>query len=81
GDAGVTVVSGLAAGIDAAAHEGALETAGGTCAVVGTGPDLVYPTHHRDLAERIAERGLVLSAFPVGTPPRADHFPRRNRLI
>ena len=81
GDAGVTVVSGLAAGIDAAAHEGALETVGGTCAVVGTGPDLVYPTHHRDLAERIAECGLVLSAFPVGTPPRADHFPRRNRLI
>ncbi|WP_449413965.1 DNA-processing protein DprA [Pandoraea soli] len=81
GDAGVTVVSGLAAGIDAAAHEGALETAGGTCAVVGTGVDLVYPTRHRDLAERIAERGLLLSALPVGTPPRADHFPRRNRLI
>ncbi|WP_246173853.1 DNA-processing protein DprA [Pandoraea terrigena] len=81
GNAGVSVVSGLAAGIDAAAHEGALETAGGTCAVVGTGADLVYPARHRALAERIAERGLLLSAFPVGTPPRADHFPRRNRLI
>ncbi|VVD89387.1 SMF protein [Pandoraea eparura] len=81
GDAGVMVVSGLAAGIDAAAHEGALATTGGTCAVVGTGADLVYPAHHRALAERIAERGLLLSAFPVGTPPRADHFPRRNRLI
>ena len=81
GDAGVTVVSGLATGIDAAAHEGALETVGGTCAVVGTGADLVYPTRHQALAERIAERGLLMSAFPVGTPPRPDHFPRRNRLI
>ncbi|MFK0377121.1 DNA-processing protein DprA [Pandoraea sp. NPDC090278] len=81
GDAGVAVVSGLAAGIDAAAHEGALETSGGTCAVVGTGADIVYPTHHRVLAEKIAERGLMLSAFPIGTPPRPEHFPRRNRLI
>jgi DNA processing protein len=81
GDAGVTVVSGLAAGIDAAAHEGALETAGRTCAVVGTGADVVYPARHHALAGRIAERGLLLSAFPVGTPPRPDHFPRRNRLI
>jgi len=81
GDAGVTVVSGLAAGIDAAAHEGALETAGRTCAVVGTGADVVYPARHHALAERIAERGLLLTAFPIGTPPRPDHFPRRNRLI
>ncbi|WP_246179416.1 DNA-processing protein DprA [Pandoraea aquatica] len=81
GDAGVAVVSGLAAGIDAAAHEGALETSGGTCAVIGTGADIVYPTRHRALAEQIAERGLMLSAFPVGTPPRPEHFPRRNRLI
>ncbi|VVD75076.1 SMF protein [Pandoraea communis] len=81
GQAGVTVVSGLAAGIDAAAHEGALETAGRTCAVVGTGADIVYPARHRALAGRIAERGLLLSAFPIGTPPRPDHFPRRNRLI
>ncbi|WP_236105691.1 DNA-processing protein DprA [Pandoraea fibrosis] len=81
GQAGVTVVSGLAAGIDAAAHEGALETAGRTCAIVGTGADIVYPARHHGLAERIAERGLLLSAFPIGTPPRPDHFPRRNRLI
>lgn len=81
GDAGVAVVSGLAAGIDAAAHEGALETSGGTCAVVGTGADIVYPTRHRALAEQIAERGLMLSAFPIGTPPRPEHFPRRNQLI
>ncbi|WP_174990362.1 DNA-processing protein DprA [Pandoraea captiosa] len=81
GDAGVTIVSGLAAGIDAAAHEGALETAGRTCAVIGTGADIVYPSRHHALAERIAERGLLLSAFPLGTPPRPDHFPRRNRLI
>ncbi len=81
GNAGVNVVSGLAAGIDAAAHEGALDTAGGTCAVVGTGMDIVYPPRHHTLAERIAQRGLLMSAFPIGTPPRPDHFPRRNRLI
>lgn len=81
GDAGVNVVSGLAAGIDAAAHHGALDTPGGTCAVVGTGADIVYPARHDTLAERIAARGLLLSAFPIGTPPRPDHFPRRNRLI
>ncbi|WP_246189144.1 DNA-processing protein DprA [Pandoraea anapnoica] len=81
GDAGFAVVSGLAAGIDAAAHEGAMETSGGTCAVVGTGADIVYPTRHRALAEKIAERGLMLSAFPIATPPRPEHFPRRNRLI
>lgn len=81
GDAGVTVVSGLAAGIDASAHEGALATTGGTCAVIGTGADIVYPFGNRALAERIASHGLLLSAFPIGTPPRPEHFPRRNRLI
>ena len=81
GDAGVNVVSGLAAGIDAAAHDGALDTPGGTCAVVGTGADIVYPARHGALAERIAASGLLLSTFPIGTPPRPDHFPRRNRLI
>jgi len=83
GEAGVTVVSGLAAGIDGVAHEGALDTPGGTCAVIGTGPDLVYPSRHRALAERIASAasGLVISAFHVGTPPRPAHFPQRNRLI
>lgn len=79
--AGVTVVSGLAAGIDGAAHEGALEGAGSTIAVVGTGPDRVYPAKHKDLAHRIAQHGLLLSEFPPGTPVRDYHFPRRNRLI
>ena len=79
--AGWVVVSGLAAGIDAAAHEGALEGGGWTVAVMGTGPDGVYPARHRMLAERIAARGLLLSEWPPGTPPRAEHFPQRNRII
>jgi DNA processing protein len=80
-DAGVTVVSGLALGIDGAAHEGALEGPGSTLAVVGTGLDRVYPARHRALAHVIAERGGLLSEFPPGTPPREKNFPRRNRLI
>lgn len=79
--AGVAVVSGLAAGIDGAAHEGALEGNGSTIAVMGTGPDRVYPARHRTLAHAIAQRGLILSEFPPGTPVRDFHFPRRNRLI
>jgi len=79
--AGVAVVSGLAAGIDGAAHEGALEGRGSTIAVMGTGPDRVYPARHRALAHAIAQRGLILSEFPPGTPVRDFHFPRRNRLI
>jgi DNA processing protein len=79
--AGWVIVSGLAAGIDAAAHEGALEGGGWTVAVMGTGPDGVYPARHRALAERIAARGLLLSEWPPGTPPRAEHFPQRNRII
>ncbi|CAD5375242.1 Rossmann fold nucleotide-binding protein Smf possibly involved in DNA uptake [Rubrivivax sp. A210] len=79
------VISGLAAGIDGAAHEGALAgaAAGGaaTVAVVGTGLDLVYPARHRELARRIAERGALLSEYAPGTPPLAEHFPQRNRLI
>ena len=79
---GVTVVSGLAQGVDGAAHEGALDGQGGsTIAVVGTGLDRVYPKEHLELAHRIAREGLMLSEFPLGTPPRPGHFPKRNRLV
>jgi DNA processing protein len=78
---GLTIVSGLALGIDAAAHEGALDTEASTIAVVGTGPDRVYPARNRGLAQRIAERGLVVSEYLPGTPARKEHFPQRNRLI
>ncbi len=81
GEAGHVIVSGLAAGIDAAAHEGALAGPCGTIAVVGTGPDRVYPSRHRALAHRIVERGLILSEYLPGTPPLAQNFPQRNRLI
>jgi DNA processing protein len=79
--AGVPVVSGLALGIDGAAHEGALEGPAGTIAVVGTGIDSVYPRRHLDLAQRIASHGLIISEYPLGTPPLAAHFPQRNRII
>jgi DNA processing protein len=78
---GVTIVSGLALGIDAAAHRGGLAGRGSTIAVLGTGIDLAYPQRNAGLAAQIAERGLLLSEFPLGTPAAAHNFPRRNRLI
>ena len=79
--AGVSVVSGLALGIDAAAHEGALRGPGSTIAVVGTGADLFYPARNRGLAERVANEGCIVSEYALGTPPVASNFPRRNRII
>ncbi|SAI67332.1 Smf protein [Bordetella ansorpii] len=81
---GWCVISGLAQGIDAAAHEGALlagEAGAGTVAVMGTGIDRVYPASHRDLAHRIAAHGALVSELPLGTPALKHHFPQRNRLV
>ncbi|MEO9384979.1 DNA-processing protein DprA, partial [Chromobacterium phragmitis] len=78
---GYAVVSGLASGIDAAAHQGALPHPASTIAVIGTGIDRVYPASNRQLAHRIAAEGLILSEFPLGMGPLPGHFPRRNRVI
>jgi DNA processing protein len=79
--AGLAVVSGMALGIDGAAHEGALAGPGSTIAVMGTGADRIYPARHRALAHRIAEQGLLLTEFDIGMPPLAENFPQRNRII
>jgi len=79
GEAGIVVVSGMARGIDAAGHAGALAT--GTAAVVAGGVDIVYPQENRGLYQALAERGAVVAELPLGTEPRARHFPRRNRII
>jgi DNA processing protein len=80
-NAGLVVISGLALGVDAAAHRGALKGAAGTIAVIGTGADRIYPAKNAPLARKIAEHGLILSEFPLGTPPAPYNFPRRNRII
>ena len=79
--AGLVVVSGLAAGIDSAAHRGALDAGGLTVGFVGTGADLIYPRTHRALAESVVQHGALISELPLGSPAAAHHFPRRNRLI
>jgi DNA processing protein len=78
---GLTIASGLAAGVDAAAHRAALACDGKTFAVIGTGADISYPRHHRQLQQQVAEHGAVVSEYPPGTPPRTGHFPARNRLL
>ena len=78
---GICVVSGMARGVDSAAHRGALEAGGVTIAVFGCGVDIIYPREHAALADRICERGALVSEFPPGMPPRKQNFPQRNRII
>jgi DNA processing protein len=79
--AGLTIISGMALGIDAAAHQGGLRGAGSTVAVIGTGADIAYPARNRQLAQQIAAEGCILTEYALGTPPAASNFPRRNRII
>ncbi len=78
---GIVIVSGLARGIDSTAHRAALGAGGRTIAVCASGLDIVYPDEHRSLAQSIIERGALISEYPLGTKPRAEHFPRRNRIL
>ena len=80
-ESGLTIVSGLALGVDAAAHEGGLAGLASSVAVVGTGLDRVYPARNKALAHRLASEGAIVSEFSIGTPPKSGHFPRRNRII
>jgi DNA processing protein len=80
-EAGLCVISGLAQGIDAAAHRGGLQAKGASVAVVGTGLDKVYPASNRELAHKLSQYGCIISEFPLGTPPLPSNFPRRNRII
>jgi len=79
--AGLAVVSGMALGVDAAAHRGALAEAGSSIAILGTGPDIRYPSENAGLGRELSEKGCLVSEFPLGTPPNGRNFPRRNRLI
>ena len=81
GQAGFTIVSGMAIGIDTAAHVGALKSVGGTIAVWATGADIAYPPSNRKLAERICQQGAIITEMPLGTTSRAENFPRRNRIV